>query len=125
MTSVRSAVLGTAVTIASQTTQLIRIPAGMTAIIKSVVVSNKAGASAGFYFQVVRSDGLVRTEPINGTIDAVPQATLWSGWMVAMQNDILQVWSDHDGMHVWVSGTLLQGVPAVPPTAVELPQLPP
>lgn len=125
MTTVRSAVLGTAVTVANQTTQLIRIPVGMTAIVKSVVVNNKAGATAAFYFQIVRSDGTVRVEPVNQNIDAVAQAVVWSNWMVAMQNDVLQVWSDHSGMHVWVSGTLLSGVPALPPTAGELPQLPP
>jgi hypothetical protein len=122
--TVRSAVLGAVVTTAGQTTQLMRIPAGMTAIIKSVVVNNKAGAVAAFYFQVVKSDGSVQVEPINQNIESVAAAVTWSSWMVALQNDVLQVYSDQSGVHVWVSGTLLEGVPSLPPTAGQLPAFP-
>jgi hypothetical protein len=90
-------------------TSALTVPAGMTYLIKDVLVSNFAGA--GDTVDVYAQDGA----GVQGRLfmnQAVPTITRaeWSGFVALNAGDQLFVRSVQGSTHFWVSGTKLVGV---------------
>lgn len=119
----RSAVLAAnAIGTAGQTLRLFTVPAGITVIVKSVVITNLGGTAANVRVNVQSAAvGIVATLLEQSVSTTTPLLVNTS--VVMGPGNIMVITSDVTGPHVWVSGTILQGVAQALPVVVTLPRI--
>lgn len=89
-------------------TTIYTVPAGETAIVKTIA-SNKAAAGAVVMDLIVRRAGVSRTV-FRRTYPVVATVAYDELWLVLMPGDELRATTDTGSVTLWVSGTELEGV---------------
>jgi hypothetical protein len=119
--TVRSAVLGRWSSLGGSDILLLTVPAGMTVLIKDAIASNRSGGTANTIIYVRSPDTLVTVDLINASIPEQNAPVQWNGWVVADENSTINAYCDRTGVHIWLSGSLLQGVAQLPPVIAQRP----
>jgi hypothetical protein len=117
--------LGVGINMPSGTTRIVTCPADHTLIVKSAYLWNMNSAPVQGNI-LVTAFGIgsvyltVRNVPGNGTYE-------WQGWLVLEPQDQLNVVTDNTGMNIWLSGSVLTGIPIDTPPGrfAQLPQADP
>lgn len=111
-TPARSTVLGALNLTDGATHDLVTCPAGITYIVKDVRAVNAGSAATQVSVWVQATSGVVAYLQ-NGSMNANATAGVTS-WVVMRPGDKLRAFATTGPVHVWVSGTRLQGAASMP-----------
>lgn len=118
MSGVRNGVLARATLTAAGWTVLGAVPAGSTALVKTVQIYNHGAAEARVFVVGQTANGQIAMQ-LPDLVAAPTQSQIWEGWTTLMVTDTLWANTSQAGVDVWISGALLPGeasglVPAGP-----------
>lgn len=106
---VRSTKLASIKPPANVVTQAFVVPAGMTYLVKDILVQNAGGASEIATVALQDPGGLI-VDVIAGFVVSAGLNSEWSGWVALNPGDQLTVKASVGNLTFWVSGTKLPGI---------------
>jgi hypothetical protein len=119
--TVRSAVLGRYIWTALSLVALYPVPAGTTALIKTISGANAGPAAAQLYVAIRWSGTMTETKLFNAILNPGTDPVHVNTWVVAQENDLILAFGAAADLGVYVSGSILFGVAPKPPAAQLLP----